>query len=55
MRRLGRTAGSRLANGLEQPDGAGGGDVEGVLGDLEGDPDVALGAQVIDLVGLQLV
>ena len=28
---------------------------ERVLGDLERDPDVALGAEVVDLVGLQLV
>ena len=37
--------------GLEDADGAEGGDVAGVLGDVEADLDVALRAEVVDLVG----
>ena len=38
-----------------QAHGARGGDIGGVLGAVETDPDMALGPQVIDLVGLEVV
>ena len=40
-----------LAHGFEQANGADAGDLGGVLRDLEGDLDVGLGAEVVDLVG----
>ena len=43
---------ARLADRLEDADGAERGDLGGVLGDVEADPDVALRAEVVDLVGL---
>jgi len=45
----------RFADRVEQPQGAATGDVERVLGDVEGNPDVALGTEVVDLLWLQLV
>jgi hypothetical protein len=42
---------AREADGLEEAERAGGGDVGGVVGDLEGDRDVRLGGEVVDLVG----
>jgi hypothetical protein len=41
----------RCPDGLQQADGAEPGRLPGVLRDLEGDLHVALGAQVVDLVG----
>ena len=39
------------SDGLEEAEGAGGDDVGGVVWDLEGDCDVGLGCEVVDLVG----
>lgn len=39
------------ADGLEEAEGASGDDVGGVVGDLEGDGDVGLGGEVVDLIG----
>jgi len=39
------------ADGLEEAQGAGGDDVGGVVGDLEGNGNVRLGGEVVDLVG----
>ena len=44
-----------LADRLEQPHRPRAGDVEGVLGDIEGDAHVALRAEVVDLIRLELV
>ena len=52
-RSAGFTPASRIAS--RSRDRAGAGDVEGVLRDVERDPDVALRAQVVDLVGLEFV
>lgn len=38
-------------DGLEEAEGAGGDDIGGVIRDLEGDRDVRLGGEVVDLVG----
>ena len=55
-RRLVKAGGNpRRANRLKQPNGAKARDVTGVIGHLEADLDVALRAQVVDLVGLHLV
>ena len=42
---------AREADGLEQVERPRGGDVGGVVGDLEGDGDVQLRGEVVDLVG----
>ena len=47
--------GRRLPDRFEQANGARAGDVGGVLGHVETHPDVALRAEVVDLVGLQAV
>lgn len=39
------------SNGLEEAEGAGGDDVGSVIRDLEGDGDVGLGGEVVNLVG----
>jgi len=44
-----------VVDGIEDAQGAQGVDVAGVLGNLEADLDVALGAQVVDLAGADLV
>src|SRR5712691_8942227 len=46
---------SRFPNGFENPDRANAGDVGGVLGDVETDPDMALRAEMINFVRLQLI
>lgn len=44
-----------FADGFEEADGTEAGDVAGVFRDIEGDADVALGAEVINFVWLNLV
>jgi hypothetical protein len=41
-----------VADRLEQPQGAGGDRIGGVLGLIEADPDMRLRAEVVDLIGL---
>jgi hypothetical protein len=48
---MGETAG---ADGIEETEGADGIDIGGVLGHVEGDLDVGLGTQVVDLGGEDL-
>ena len=43
---------ARFADGFQQPDGAGAGDVGGVFGAIEADADVALRGKVVDFVRL---
>ena len=43
------------SDGFEEAEGAGGDDVGRVVGDLEGDGDVGLSGEVVDLVGLDHV
>ena len=45
---------THVTNRFEQPYGAQTGDVSGVFGYVEADPDVALSAEIIDFVGLNL-
>ena len=42
-------------DGFQDADGADPGDIAGIFGDVEGDADMALGGEVIDLVGLDAV
>ncbi|THU44176.1 hypothetical protein C4D60_Mb02t04650 [Musa balbisiana] len=43
------------ADGLEEAESAGGDDIGGVVGDLEGDGNVGLGGEVVDLIGEESV
>ena len=46
--------GAALAGGFEDVEGSAAGDVEGVNGRVERDADVALGAEVVNFIGLDI-